>query len=239
MRLLDVAHVITGDTHFKVEGDPRACGVAVTLDESCTEGEVTGEPVITAADGLIDTYVFRPFGITAELQRRVSCHREDDLSWLADALKDSSEQAVGRALVVKPYLDAEVWLGNTAVTQAASVEAGRTTWTNGHVSVPSKTPILHVAPEDLPALITADNVVVSDDGKKVYTVWGDPVVVNAGYAGFPPFWTGDITIYLSSVQNTDELYRDIRANLVTLRAHRIAAVDIPPCSIVRVGAMPA
>lgn len=234
MRLLDVAKVINGDTHFPMEGDSRPCGVDITLDEACTEGEVTGESVVTGSETPADTYTFRPFGIVAELARRVSCHREDDSDWLKKQTKDATEQAVGRALVVQPYLGAEVWVGAAGVTQAADVTAARTAWTNTHVGVP----ILHVAPENLPALVADDIVKVTDNGAATYTIWGDPVVVNAGYTGFPSFWTGAITIYLSSIQNTDELWRDLRGNRVTVRAHRVAAVDTPPCSIVRAGAMP-
>lgn len=239
MRLLDVANVITGDTHFQIEGDTRGCAVNVTLDEACTDGVVTGAPVVTGTNELADSYAFRAFGIVARLNRRVNCHRDDDLSWLGDQLKDATDQAVGRSIVVQPYLGAEVWLGNLDVAQAATVQAARNAWTDAHVSRAYETPILHVAPENLIALVDGDVVRVSEEGKKAYTIWGDPVVVNSGYAGYPSFWTGDITVYLSSVQNTDELWRDIRGNQLVLQAHRVASVDIPPCSMVRVGAMPA
>lgn len=238
MRLLDVATVITGDQHFPVEIDWRECAVDVVLLEACPGGEPTGAPVISGSDTLEDLDVSRPFGILATLDRRVSCHREDDDKWLAQQLSDATEQAAGRALVVQPYPEAGVWIGSAAAGQAADVIAARTLWSQGHVGVPGEVPILHVAPEGLPALITADVVQVSTDGEKAYTVWGDPVVVNAGYSGFPAFWSGPLDIYLSTVRYEDELWRDVRGNLVSIRANRLMQINASPCGFVRAGAMP-
>ena len=237
MRLLDVANVVTGDVHFPSESDPRGCGVSVALEEVCTDGIVTGKDVVTGAEA-VDTFTFRPFGITAALHRKVRCHREDDTAWLAGALADATEQALGAALVVEPYDGAESRIGNTAVAEAADLSAGRKLWLDSHVQQFHQTPILHVAPSALPALVNDDVVLVSDEGRKHYTVWGDPVVVNHGYEGFPSFWTGDILIRLSSVLSADQLFRDIRANALVLKVNRLAAVSIPPCAIVRNGAMP-
>lgn len=234
MRLLDVATVVVGDAHFPIEGDERDSSVNVTLDEACTDGVVTGVPVVTRLVDLADTYTFRPFGITIDLERRVRGARDDDQQWLKAAEEDVTEQALGKALTVQPYAGADVWIGSASVATAADVPAGRNAWTAHHIGEP----ILHVAPENVPTLVGAHIIKVADDGE-VVTSWHDRVVVNSGYAGYPSFWTGEVFISLSSIDYEDEINRDILGNLVTLRGYRLAAIDIAPHSIVRVGAMPA
>ena len=194
MRLLDVAEVVTGDTHFPDESDPRECAVTVVIEDICDTDPVSAT-VIDGAD-FADTYPFKPFGIEALLSRRVTCHRDDDLSWLEEALKDATEPAVGRALVTQPYPGANVWIGNAAVVQAADVAAGRVAWAAAHIARPQSVPILHVAPSAFPQLVK-DGFATNDIKDGQWTIWGDPVVVNSGYEGFPPFWTGEVRVYLS------------------------------------------
>lgn len=233
MRLLDVATVVTTDSHFPTEGDSRACAVDIVLQEVCVTDPTGGIVVDATGDG--DSYRFEPFGIIGTFTRRVACARDDDKSWFENAVKDATERALGRALVTKPYDEAEVWLGGAAVTETAGVAAARAAWRDHHVGPM----ILHVAPSDLPGLVDGDVVKVSDDGKKHFTVWGDPVVVNDGYEKFPAFWTGEITIHLSSVQSDAMVWREIRANRMSYQFNRVATIDTPPCAIVRTGPMPA
>ncbi|MGV1079713.1 MAG: hypothetical protein ACOYD1_07655 [Candidatus Nanopelagicales bacterium] len=237
MRLLDVATVVTGDARFPAEGDTRSCAASVGMFDECTPADEQNNPVVDSA-GDADTYRLRPFSLIAKLNRNTACEQPDDLEWLGKLLEEATERGVARALVTEPFEDALTWVGAPGILQAADVTAGRVLWTDVNFSVPNKRPVLHVSPETLPGLITNDIVQVDDAGKNHFTAWGDPVVVNDSYTGFPSFWTGDITVYLSSVQKDEEYWRDLRGNRVTLQVNRFAEVDIVPCSIVRIGSMP-
>lgn len=226
MRLLDVATVVTTDDHFPSGGDPRDCNVKVTLDEICED--VTGI-VVDSAEA--DVYRFQPFGITADLFRPVTCQRDDDLNYINKAMTDVTDRAVGLALVVPLPSNPTAWIGHTEVAEAAGAIAGRSLWLKTHVG----SPILHAAPSDLPGLADAGLVKVGDQGKEHYTVWGDPVVLNESYEGFPSFWTGALTIYLSTVR-TEQLF-NARGNYGNTLALRHATIDLGTCGIVRNGPM--
>lgn len=242
MRLLDAATVVNGSGRWTAgqDMDTRSCAISVTLEEACDVGTST---VITGAEDP-DKYTVRAFGINALLPRSVGCERKDDNEWTAEQLRDATEQAIGRALVVEPFTGSETWVGVTGVatvpytpatpvvaaTLAAAVIAGRKAWVATNIG----NAVLHVPSSLLPALI--DQRIVMDDGDE--TVWGDAVVVNDGYEALDqPFWTGPITIYLDAVQS-GETGRTILGNRVDYSAYRVAAVDMAPCAVVLVGGYP-
>lgn len=219
MRLLDVALVVPTDGHFPRGGDPRHLNVDVSLMDVCDDESAQ---VVVSSVGA-ETYLSDPFAIVVDLQRSVTCARPDDDSFLVDALKDATDRALGRALVASEAL----YLSSDAET-AVDVVAARTAWFAGRVG----SPILHVAPEDLPQLIKDDVVKVYEKGTEHYTVWGEPVVVNEGYVGVDPFWTGPITIHLSSARA--EVLPNPRGNFVQLGGDRQAAFLLSPLDIVKV-----
>lgn len=221
MRLLDVALVVPTDGHFPRGGDPRHLNVDVLLEDVCEDDSTTNVVVGSS----VGTFVSEPFAIVAELQRSVSCQRPDDSDFLDATLKDVTDRAVGKALA-----SSEDLLGSASVESAADVVAARTAWFASRVGVP----ILHVAPEDLPQMIKDDVVKVYEKGSEHYTVWGEPVVVNEGYVGVNPFWTGPIEIHLSSVRA--EALVNPRGNFSQVLADRQAVILLSPEDIVSVSA---
>jgi len=250
MRLLDAADVRegTGEWYRGWEGDSRECSVRVVLEDACDPDQ--GGELIPGSDPGV--YTTLPFGITAELHRTVRCMRDDDEKWLQQALESVQEYVLGRALVSQPVAGTESWIGDPAATEVAApadatglvaaVAEARALWyakaVNPDVTPPGH-PILHVAPEVAPQLVV-DGVLKFNE-TAVYSVWGDPVVINAGYSleGNPQvFFTGALEVYLSSV-DTSGLLVASRTNKAQLLVSQIAVIDTDPCAIVRVGAMAA
>ena len=233
MQLLDVVNLVDENGHAPDSRYPRECAVSVDIFDVCDDAHT---PIKVVTAGEPDLGQFKSFPLIARFNGRVACASPDDPEWLAKQLRLATEVALGKALVAPPYAGATNWIGDAGVAQQADVIAGRAHWAANHVIDPGALPVLHVAPELLPGLIDQDIVRFKND--ETYTVWGDPVVVNAGYAGFPSFWSGNIAVYLSPIAYEDEIYRNLRANTFVLQAIRTASVDMAPCTVVRNGAMP-
>jgi hypothetical protein len=106
-------------------------------------------------------------------------------------------------------------------------------------------PILHVNPGNAILLKKAGVVELDPANGEDRTAWGDPVVISDGYYDIPDlsavpvaFWTGPLEITLSEIKNEDVI-RAVRRNQQVLQASLLAAIDTPPCAMVRIGAAPA
>ncbi|MGB8380589.1 MAG: PKD domain-containing protein [Dermatophilaceae bacterium] len=238
MKLLDAATVIHGDGNWMLgwEAEDRTCIVDVRLVDACDPSG--GGAVVDGAD-TNTVYKVVPFVVEAQMTRSVLCERDDDASWLSQALRDIDEQALGRALVIEPVAGSQTWVGADGVTEvpapdtadelASATAAARRAWFDHNIGVP----IMHVAPEGVPALVAAGILISVPDGELV-SVWGDPVASSPGYTPTPPvFFTGPVTVYLGSA--SADMYRATRMNNVVNLGLQPAAVDVSPCSIVRLG----
>lgn len=255
MRLLDVATVQRGDDSWYggQEVDSRACGVDINLADACDPADA-GQ-LVGSQDVHPGTYKTMPFAISGVLLRPVNCLRDDDESWLKDVMKTVEETALGRALVAQPVVGTESWVGDGAagsVPLAADADAAalaqavadaREQWYANVVSTKfDGHPIMHVSPDMAPRLVDAHiiNATACTDTPNcetnVCSIWGDPVVINAGYTIDPKiFFTGDIVIHLSSIE-TSGLMVASRVNRTRIDASEIAMIELDPCSIVTVGA---
>jgi hypothetical protein len=246
MQLVDAATVTTGPKsgwQLGTEKEARECAVVLALTDVC---EVDSDNVLV--DGSAGIYTTRPVGLTGTLSQPAQCAQPDDPEWLNGAMKDSLEFAIGRALVTQPitgFGEDGIWVGATDVveepagaTLAEGVAKGRTTWYSHVIPDGGKRPLLHVSPTSAPALAVAGVLHVLSTGETV-TIWGDDVVMSPGYDIADPlaFWTGPIKVTVSSAETTDQVY-NTRQNRAQVTSGLVAVVDIPPCSIVRVGPPP-
>lgn len=266
MKLLDAAEVLPRDDggwERGWEGDSRVCsGIHVYLSE-CDPG-VTADVIGTDEFNDSDCgYRVIPFGIIAEFDRRTVMSRPDDEDWLRTALRDSSEIPVSRGLLVRQTqgiqrngdsIFSDVWIGSDDAeevpapdlgdpdTVAASISEGRRIFFAKTFGIQ---PILHVNPANAIALKRSGVLELDPVNGDDRTAWGDAVVISEGYYDIPDlsavpvaFWTGPVRVTLSDV-NKEEVIHASRQNRKRLQVSRLAAVDIPPCSIVRIGPAPA
>ena len=250
MDLLDFATVNPGGVRFGqgYNASDRSCAVTAQFTELCPADpdDITVIEVVDGAD-TPGTHAVKPFPIEAFLTRSTMCEQMDDAAWLEKAIRTVTERTVGRALVIEAVTGSETWIngtgvqsvtlaGSTVANKAAGVIDGRKKWFDTVVDPDVSGPGLHVPPEHLPDLVTGSVVVVDAATKEISTVWGDPVVVNAGYSrtGSNMFWTGSIGIHLDDPDGLGP-NRIARQNTVEFRLHRMAAIDLVPCSVVRIG----
>jgi hypothetical protein len=261
VKLLDAAEVLprgTGDGWSRGwDGDARVCsGVHVYLSEC--DPDATADVFGTEADIEYDCgYRVIPFGIVAELDRKTIASRNDDEDWLRAALKESSEIGVARGLILRQGWGSalgDTWIGNPSAEEipaptltdlpavAAAISAGRKAFFAKTFGIQ---PILHVNPEHITVLKNAGVIQLDPVNDLTETVWEDPVVVSEGYYDIDgmtatplAFWTGPIKITLSDV-NKEEIIAATRQNRLRYQVSLLAAIDTPPCAIVRIGAAPA
>lgn len=264
MNLLDAAEVRTGTGNWERgwDGDARACsGIHVYLTECdpATTADVIG------SDAYLDDdcgYRVIPFGIIAELDRKTIASRPDDSQWLADALRASADLPIARGLLVRQGMGitnagtpvaSDVWLGSDAAQEvpaplmtdsaavADAVADGRRLFFQRTLGI---RPILHVNPDNVITLKDAGVIELDPTNGDERTAWGDPVVISEGYydipgltATPPAFWTGPIQITMSAV-NEEDVMREVRQNRERRQVSMLAAIDTPPCAIVRIGPAP-
>lgn len=262
MKLLDAAEVETREGQDWTHGwdsDTRGCG-GVTVWLSECDPDVVADVVGDSSDLLGDAdcgYRVIPFGIVATLARNTRNAREDDTEWLSRALREGSEIPVARGLLLRQGRGStlgDTWIGNPDVqeipaptmTDAAAVRAAVT---DARAMFFRKTfaldPILHVNPENALDLKAAGVIQIDPVTGDDRTVWGDPVVISQGYYDIPgltavppAFFTGPIKITLSAV-NQEDVVLAWRANKSLQEVTRLAAIDTPPCAMVRIGPAPA
>jgi hypothetical protein len=267
VKLLDAAEVKPGTGNWEQgwDGDPRGCGgVSVYISDPCDPD--AGQDVIGSAadaDGRnpasVDDCSYRvvPFGFVAEMVRSTRMSKDDDMDWLAGALKESSEIPVARGLLVQTGVaprENTTWIGNDQATEIAApaltdnnavadaVAAGRSAFFAKTIGL---RPILHVNPGRAITLKKAGVVELDPNNGDDRTAWGDPVVISEGYSDIPDlspvplaFWTGPLEITLGDV-NREDVVKATRMNRTLLQVTRMAAIDTLPCAIVRIGAAPA
>lgn len=250
MKLLDAANVNPDDQRWEVgyNSSSRACGIQVSLEDPCDSAIIQMVNSNTSRPG---SYFVSPFAIRGRLTRPVTCAEPDDLSWTVDALDEVTEMALGRALVTEVNDLAEVFVTASAVQHVViagaptptdaqlgdAIDAAREQWFKSVVS-PGGPPILHVPPKMLRKAVRSGAVMVTGP-EQVISVWGQPVVVNPGYDIASPyifFTPAKPVVRLTDVDDEGGLVSKAQINQQDIFANRIAAIDIPPCSIVRVGA---
>jgi hypothetical protein len=219
----------------------RECGVWIMLTDPCadTSGNIVGTGTSRAG-----TYITKPFFYEARLSRSAVCELPDDGKWVEQALRDANDTVIGRALVTQAIVGTESYTGHADVksvtltatsdaTIASSVAAGRKLWME-QVAGAGERPLMHVPPSLAPALVRGGVILATGDKN----VWGDKIVISAGYDNAAPrvFFTGPVKVYLTTIDGSEQTVRNVRMNDSVISVNEAALVDVPPCSIVRVGA---
>jgi len=218
------------------EEEDRNCSVSLSLTDVCAPNTDNGL-ITNSVPAEPSPYAIVPFASTARIDRKIPCAADDEEKWLIDLMRADStvDIVVGRALCVEHATGAETWIGDTQVAQHTAtanihddVPAARQAWFDSNTG----TPALHVSMNVLPKLVA--NGVVDQDGQT--TVWGDPVVTSPGYLPGVAFWSGPITAYADEPQV--DIWLDAPSNAMAFNGTRMYAVDMAPCSVVRIGAAP-
>lgn len=243
MDLLDAVPVISDPGHLNYNGEnryARECGTWIRLTDPCEDdsGDVVGD--VTSRTG---SYVAKPFFYEALLQTPVTCEQDDDGEWLKKALQEANNTVLGRALVEQPIVGTDSYLRHADVksvaltttsdaTYADSVSAGRVLWSQEVVGG-GVHPLMHV-PLSLAAALSRGGILLPGQDKNI---WGDTVVMSAGYDTGTPrvFFTGKIEIFVSGIEGSGERVRQARMNDSVIAVNQYALVDVAPCTIVRVG----
>jgi hypothetical protein len=257
MKLLDAANVNPQDAHAGrwldgYHGVSRECAVHIEVEDPCPPDWEVPEGNATELVGDVDSrkanYLVRPFPIRSFLRQSVSCQQDDDAAWFQAAVKAHLDYVVSQGLVRQFASDQETWVGDsgvqsvaigtaTAAGRLAAVIAGRKLWFSTVVSR-AEAPLLHVPPSLAPELVTS-GVLAVNGPEDVHSVWGDKVVISAGYdeATTPhAFFTGEVIVRLGTPSDEGGGVYDRRINNYTLSANQWAAIDLAPCAIVRIGA---
>jgi hypothetical protein len=226
----------TGSWYPGWEEEERNCAVSLSLTDVCAPNTANGL-ITNSVPAEPSPYAIVPFASTARIDRKIPCAADDEEKWLIDFMREDStvDTVVGRALCVQHATGAETWIGDTQVTEFTAtanihddVADARMTWTANNGGQPA----LHVADNVLPGLVV--NGVVAEDGQT--TVWGDTVVASSGYLPGVAFWSGPITAYADEPQV--DIWVDAPSNSMAFNGTRMYAVDMAPCSVVRIGAAP-
>jgi hypothetical protein len=259
VKLLDAATVNPQDrmaNHWQMgyKGVSRECAVSVELqvpcppDSSTAAWDATVTPLIGTVTSTKTQYDVTPVPIRYYLRQSVSCEQDDDKDWFTEAVIAKTDYAVSRALVMETPTGADTWVGaagvqsvslagNTAANWRTAVAAARKLWVHSVVSR-NEHPILHVPPLLAGDLLGAGLLQINGP-EEVDSIWGDRVVISDGYddpATPHVFFTGEIIVRLSELDEEGGVGYDHRINEYSLEAHRWAAIDLAPCAIVRVGA---
>jgi hypothetical protein len=107
---------------------------------------------------------------------------------------------------------------------AGEYAQGRAEWFSTSVGAPT----LHISADLVLGLVEEH---VSVDGAT--TVWGDEIVCSPGYPAGTAFWAGRIDVFMSAV-SVATLVAALR-NQAVVQANMVAAVDMAPCTVVRIG----
>lgn len=231
-------------------GVSRECGVHIETEDPCpADWSVPGAgavPIRGDVDSRKAQYWVAPFTVRGFLRQNVTCQQDDDKLWMERAFEATTEYAVSMALVVQPTSDAETWVGDPGVQSVAlagatqdqlvtACIAARKLWYQTVTTLEGK-PTMHVPPSLAPLL--TGKILLQTGPEEVASIWGDDVVIAPGYelATNPRvFFTPKPRIRLTTVSDEDGIRYDTRLNNYVIPANRIAAIDIPPCAIVRVG----
>jgi hypothetical protein len=146
-----------------------------------------------------------------------------------------AEYTISRALVVKMTADTEAWINGPGTRNAATIAAAYILWMST-VASESPQPIMHVPASMVMGLVTTGVLGITEKG--LISAFGTPVVVSAGYEKTTPqvFFTGDIIVRMTGVDDRGGPLYNARINDYTLALDQWAALDLTPCAIIRVGA---
>lgn len=251
MRLLDAADVnptgraphdgrwLTG-----YNAPTRQCAMHVEIEDPCgTEGNVA---LLGTVASRPDVYWVQPVNVRDFLRQSVGCQQPDDEAWFRQAVRAKLEYVAGGALVSQWSTRTETWIGDAGVqsvslpgTSAAqyrtAVAAAYDLW-HSTVSDTNSEPLMHVPPALVPDLQAASILTVTSP-TEISSVYSPKVVASPGYDRNPKiFFTGQVTVRVSDLDDEGGPLNEARLNNVTISANQQLAVDLPPCSIVRVGA---
>lgn len=252
MKLRDVANPNPAQARFMGRGwenTTRMCegGLRVRLVDPCSPDERRYLMGSEDREATTTQYHVEPFGIEVDLSRSVMCERVDDAAWLEAASADAVTLALGVAMV-DPIVDTDSWVGGPGVrevplaanpTPAQRGAAAATAWTTiSHTTLdPLNPPIMHVPPSLIVPMMQSGVLTMPAPGEPV-SVWGGPVVIEDGYDVRPVvFFTRTPDVYVSLLEGFEQ--RAVRLNDGIKVINAIGAIDVPPCAIVRVGALPA
>jgi hypothetical protein len=238
VELLKAVDLIVGDGSWMLGWDvnDRACGVRFNLVEDHCSPDETADYLI-GSEGTVfpSPYHVSSFSVTSRLEPPLACLEGDEEAWLKTKVFESLDLPVGRA-ITRGILGSDAWIGNPDVKSESKgsgalgepILAGRNRWMRNIFGLP----MLHVSLDQILPLVK-EQVIRWTEAGDLLTVWGDPVVFSAGYEPETLFWAGDIEVRVSAI-DTDVLLR-ARENMSTIRAEMVVAVDMSPCSIVRIG----
>jgi hypothetical protein len=222
----------------------RACAVHMEIQDPCggeaniaIMGTVTGRPA---------SYFVQPFAVRAYLRQSVSCEGPDDKDWFRESARAKLEYVAGRGLVQQFAPTVETWIGDAGVQSVAlpgtsaaqyrtAVAAAYDLW-NASVASSSGEPLMHVPPSLVPDLQAAGILSVTSPDE-ISSVYSSKVVSTPGYdLNAKIFFSGEIVIRVGEPDDEGGALYFARINDVTLSMNTLMAIDVAPCSIVRVGA---
>lgn len=255
MKLLDAANVNPrGGSRAPSDGrwlqgynnSTRACAAQMEIEDPC--GGESGQAPVPIVGNVLDrkaSYFVQPFPIRSFLRQAVSCEQPDDKDWFAEAVKAKLEYVAGRALVTQFHPNVDTWIGDptaqtvtlagtTAAQYRTAVADAYDLWNSSVIDVLAE-PIMHVPPRIAPDLVSA-GILMATGPDEQSSIYGGKVVVSPGYdLNAKIFFTGEIVVRISVVDDEGGPLYAARINDVTLSSNQLMAIDVAPCSIVRVG----
>lgn len=222
----------------------RQCAVHMEVEDPCggagntaIMGDVTDRP---------DQYWVQPVPVRSFLRQGVLCEQPDDKDWFRQAVGAKLEYVAGAALVSQWSTLVETWIGDAGVQSVAlagtsaaqyrtAVAAAYDLW-HSTVADTASEPLLHVPPSLVPDLAAASILAVTSP-TEISSVYSPKVVSSPGYDKNPKiFFTGRVVVRVSGIDDEGGPLYEARLNNVTLSGNELLAIDVAPCSIVRVGA---
>lgn len=253
MRLLDVANVnprpgsrapADGRWAQGYNTSARSCSVQMEIEDPCG-GEANGVIVGDITDAKA-CYFVQPFPVRSFLRMSTKREQPDDKDWFGDAARAKLEYVAGKALVTQVFPTAVTWIGDAGVQSVAlagtSAAQYRTAvadafdlWQSTVVD-PIGDPLLHVPPRLVPDLIAANILTATSPTDLAAPGFTPKVVSSPGYdANAKIFFTGEVIVRMSDVDDEGGPLYTARINNLTFAQNQVMAIDVPPCSIVRVG----
>ena len=252
MKLLEAANVnpppgsrapLDGRWSQGYNASSRSCSMQIEVEDPC------GGEANTALVGDINDrkgrYWVQPVSVRNFLRQSTKCEQPDDKDWFRQAVAAKLEYIAGGYLV-KEYMPAvTTWIGDTGVpsvslagTSAAqyrtAVVAAYDLW-QANVVDPIGEPLMHVPPALVPDL-TAANIITATGPNEFISIFSPKVVASPGYdLSAKIFFTGEVIVRISDIDDEGGPLYTARLNNVTFSANMQLAVDVAPCSIVRVG----
>lgn len=252
MRLWDVARINPTDgppssrdgrwtNGFK--NTTRACAVDIEVQDHCANNVTLN--LMGATTSRPGQYDVIPFAPMTYLRQSVSCELPDDKDWLLEVNRAKLDYIASWALVAQFGSTIDTWIGDPGVqtvtlagTSAAqyrtAVAAAYDQW-HATVANTSAEPLMHVPPALVPDLQAASILMVTSP-TEISSVYSPKVVSSPGYdKNQKIFFSGSIDIYIGEPEAGDSPIYNARMNDVTISASTLMALDVAPCSMVRVG----